>query len=149
MARINLRVYYPQYKLDCFIEVPNHEVAAFIANMTQRVAAVYFDIQRAENARQRREYYHKAHYSLNTGDGIENAAIHFTPTPEALFMEKATREELSAALATLSETQRRRVVAHFVHGMTQQAIADAEGVAKSRISESIKRGLDNLKKIFL
>ncbi len=146
MARINLREHYPQYELDCFIEVPVNDADAFIASMAEDIAAVYFGFQRAENAHQRRVYYHKAHYSLNAGDGIENDAIDAAPSPEALFMEKGTREELSAALATLPETQRRRIVAHCIHGINNYAIARAEGVDESAVRASINRGLQAMKK---
>ncbi len=46
---------------------------------------------------------------------------------------------LCNALNSLPETQGRRVEAHFILGMSKADIARAEGVAKSRVSESIER----------
>ena len=47
------------YKTDYIIEVPDE------------VAAVMKEHDRLEAAYRRRTYYHKAHYSLDRGDGIE------------------------------------------------------------------------------
>ena len=60
MTKINLREQYPDfYKTDYIIEVPDE------------VAAVMKEHDRLEAAYRRRTYYHKAHYSLDRGDGIE------------------------------------------------------------------------------
>ena len=60
MTKINMREQYPDfYKTDYIIEVPDE------------VAAVMKEHDRLEAAYRHRTYYHKAHYSLNRGDGIE------------------------------------------------------------------------------
>lgn len=64
MTKINLREQYPDfYKTDYIIEVPDE------------VAAVMKEHDRLEAAYRRRTYYHKAHYSLDRGDGIEYAEL--------------------------------------------------------------------------
>ena len=64
MTKINLREQYPDfYKTDYIIEVPDE------------VAAVMKEHDRLEAAYRRRTYYHKAHYSLDRGDGIEYDAL--------------------------------------------------------------------------
>ena len=40
MATINLRKLFPQYELDCFVEVPDDEAEAFIAGLTEELAYV-------------------------------------------------------------------------------------------------------------
>jgi len=145
MAKINLRDLYPEYELDCIVDVEDDDAEAFIAAMTKELADVYVEYQRKENAYERRTYYHRAHYSLNVGDGIENAAVNRSPSPEEIFMDRLMSEQLHAALTALSQPQRRRVEAHFVHGLCITDIAFAEGVAKSRVTESIQRGIQNMK----
>jgi RNA polymerase sigma-70 factor (ECF subfamily) len=147
MANINIRDLFPEYELDCFVDVPDGEEEAVASCITKEIADVYVEFQRAEVARERRMYRYKGQYSLDFGNGIENEALYFAPSPEELFMDKLSREELRAALAALPEKQSRRVQAHYFDGMSVTEIARAEGVAKSRVSESISRGLQNMKNI--
>ena len=61
MQKINLRELYPDvYKTDVFVDVAE-EVLAAIRGQEQDDAAY-----------ERRKFRHKAHYSLNREDGIEN-----------------------------------------------------------------------------
>ncbi len=137
MKKINLRDYYPSaYKTDCFMEVPDE------------VAGAMVEAEREDHAYYERRRYHKAYYSLNAGDGIENEAVTYALSPEEFYINRLTREQLYVALAALPQPQRRRVKAYFIDGMNVTDIALVEGVAKSRISESITRGLRNMK-IFL
>lgn len=63
MQKINLRELYPDvYKSDVFVDVAE-EVVAAIRGQEQDDAAY-----------ERRKFRHKAHYSLNREDGIENDA---------------------------------------------------------------------------
>ena len=63
MKEINLRELYPDtYNTDTLVEVADE------------VWAVIRSSQRAEAAYERRKYRHKAHYSLDYGNGIEKAA---------------------------------------------------------------------------
>ncbi len=64
MTKINLRDYYPDsYTADCIIEVPDE------------VAAVMDSYERTEAAYYLRRYRHKAYYSLDRGDGMENDVL--------------------------------------------------------------------------
>ena len=56
-------------------------------------------------------------------------------------------QELHAAISRLPNKQAKRIYAHFILGMSVTDIARAEGVAKSRVSDSIRRGLRNMEKI--
>ena len=70
MQKINLRELYPDvYKTDVFVDVAE-EVVAAIRGQEQDDAAY-----------ERRKFRHKAHYSLNQGDGIENDALNRPLTP--------------------------------------------------------------------
>ena len=133
MQKINLRELYPDvYKTDVFVDVAE-EVVAVIRRQEQDDAAY-----------ERRKFRHKAHYSLDYGNGLEKAAHQAVPTPEELLEEKQQRELLYAAVMSLPEKQAKRIYARFYLGMTAVEIAHAEGVHPSRVRESIRRGLKKL-----
>ena len=64
MQKINLRDLYPDaYKTDVFVDV------------AEEVLTAIRDQQQDDAAYERRKFRHKAYYSLNRGDGIENDAL--------------------------------------------------------------------------
>lgn len=135
MKTINLRDLYPDvYKTDTFVEV------------TEEVLDVIQTAQRLEAAYERRMYRHKAHYSLDCGNGIEKAAVFRTATPGDILEEKQQQERLYAAVTALPEKQAKRIYAHFYLGMTPVEIAHAEGVDPSCVRRSIRNGLKRLTK---
>ena len=134
MKKINLQDLYPFYHNDLFVEVSD-EVAAALA-----------EAERMERNYIRRVYWNKAYFSLDAGDGIEHEALFVALSPCELYERKVTTQELRAALNALPDTQGRRVYAHYILGLSKTEIARAEGVAKSRVSESIERGLRNMEK---
>ena len=136
MQKINLRELYPDvYKTDVFVDVAE-EVLAAIRGQEQDDAAY-----------ERRKFRHKAHYSLDYGNGIEKAARQPVPTPEELLEEKQQREQLYAAVMALPEKQAKRIYARFYLGLTATEIAHAEGVHPSRVRESIRLGLKKLEEV--
>lgn len=134
MKKINLQDLYPFYHNDLFVEVSD-EVAAALA-----------EAERIERNYIRRVYWNKAYFSLDAGDGIEHEALFVALSPCELYERKVTAQELRVALNALPDTQGRRVYAHYILGLSKTEIARAEGVAKSRVSESIERGLRNMEK---
>ena len=111
------------YKTDVFVDVAE-EVLAAIRGQEQDDAAY-----------ERRKFRHKAHYSLNRGDGIENNALNRPLTPEEILEQKQLREEVYAALMQLTAIQARRIYARF------------EGADRRRVWESIRRGLKKLARL--
>ena len=91
---------------------------------------------------------HKAHYSLDCGNGIEKAAVFRTATPEDIFEEKQFQEQVYATVMKLPEKQAKRIYARYYLGMTVNEIAEVEGVDPSRVRDSIRRGLKQLVKYF-
>ena len=134
MKKINLRDLYPFHHNDLFVEVSD-EVAAALA-----------EAERMERNYIRRVYWNKAYFSLDAGDGIEHEALFVALSPCELYERKVTAQELRTALNDLPDTQGRRVYAHYILGLSKTEIARVEGVAKSRVSESIERGLRNMEK---
>lgn len=133
MQKINLRDLYPDiYKTDVIVEV-SEEIAATLKLNNQ-----------TNSAYERRKYRHKAHYSLDRGDGIENDALVRPQTPEELFEQKQLREEVHSALMQLPAIQAKRIYARFYLGMEVSEIAKVEGVDRRRVWASIRRGLNKL-----
>ena len=145
MQTVNLKkYYYPLFTKDTFVEV------------SDEVAEALLLMHREENNRIRKMYYHKAYFSLDREDGIENDALcGFEKSPEEILMEqeeerffRLTLERLEEALSNLTETQQRRIRARYLSGMTIQGIAASEGVSVSVVSESIRSGLKKLRTYF-
>ena len=136
MTIINLRDIYPFYTVDCLIEVPD-EVAAAIVEFEHREAAYRL-----------RTYRHRAYYSLDLADGIEQSALFLACSPWELYERKITMQELHAAIASLPDKQAKRIYAYFILGMSKAEIARAEGVNEKVVRMAIQRGLRNME-IFL
>lgn len=135
MTKINLREHYPNYyKNDYIIEVPDE------------VAAIMLEYDRLDAAYRRRTYYHKAHYSLDRGDGIEYEALFVSVTPCEIYERKVTMEQLHAAMASLPDKQAKRVYARYFLGLETKSIAKSEGISITAINSSIQRGLRNMEK---
>ena len=118
MTTINLKDFYYWYTQDQFIEV------------TEEVTR------------------HKAQYSLDCEDGIEYSACLHEPTPQELLERMELFIRLWNALNSLPEIQGRRIDAHIILGISIKAIAEAEGVHEESVRQSIKRGLERMKKTF-
>lgn len=145
MAMINLRkYYYPIYKKDVLVEVSDEVAEALLLML------------REENNRERRLWYHKAYFSLDREDGIENDAIGWEqPSPEEILIaaEKEAAHELllqhlSEAFAVLTPTQARRLHARYMLGMKIREIAAAENVSPPQVSDSIRGAIKKLQKHF-
>jgi RNA polymerase sigma-70 factor (ECF subfamily) len=74
MPTINLRKYYPFLNEDCFVEVSGEIAEAFLL------------AKRQEDNYHHRTWYHKAYYSLDRSDGIENSILRTEPSPEEILM---------------------------------------------------------------
>ena len=136
MTTINLKDFYAWYTHDEYIEVSD-EVAAEL-----KADKLY------EAAHQRRTTRNKAQYSLDCDDGIEYSACLHEPTPEELLEHKERFVRLWNALNSLPEAQGRRIDAHILLGKSIKEIAEAEGVHEESVRQSIKRGLEQMKKTF-
>lgn len=119
----------------------------FFMEVSEEVAEMFKEFDRMEAAYRLRTYRHKAYYSLDREDGLEHEAVFVALSPHELYERKVTMQELHSAIASLPDKQAKRIYAHFILGMSQTEIAQAENVAKSRVSESIQRGLRSLEKI--
>ena len=145
MAIINLRkYYYPTYKKDTFIEVSDEVAEALLLML------------RAENNYESRRNYHKAYFSLDCEDGIENDAIGWAqPSPEDYMIELEEQLELELMLlhleqsfAVLTPIQARRLHSRYLLGMKIKDIAAADGVSPSQVGDSVRGAIRKLHKHF-
>jgi len=134
MTTINLKNYYPWYKHDEYIEVPD-EIAAELKADKQYEASY-----------QRQLFRNKAHYSLDCDDGIEYTACLANPTPQELIERMELFYYLWNALNSLPEIQGRRVEACIILGASYREQARIEGIGKSSIRMSVLYGLENMRK---
>ena len=145
MAIINLRkYYYPTYKKDTFIEVSDEVAEALLLML------------RAENNYEQKRNYHKAYFSLDCEDGIENDAIGWAqPSPEDYMIEweeQMAHERLllhlQQSFSILTPPQTRRLHARYLLGMKIKDIAAVEGVSPSQVGDSIRGAVKKLHKHF-
>ena len=136
MTKINLKDFYYWYLVDELVEVPDEVAEELMAS------------RRNEASYQRRLTRHKAQYSLDCEDGIEYSACLHEPTPQEVLELKERFIRLWNALNSLPEIQGRRIDAHIILGISIKAIAEAEGVHEESVRQSIKRGLERMKKTF-
>ena len=145
MPIVNLRkFYYPDIKVDTFFEVSDEVAEALLA------------LRREEDRIISRIRYHKAYFSLDGSDGIENYAPSWAqPSPEEILireeeklLHEITLERLNEALSHLTPTQARRVYARFVKKNKFREIAKDEGISTGQASESVRAGLKNLRRYF-
>ena len=134
MTTINLKDFYSWYTHDEYIEVSD-DVAAEL-----RADKLY------EAAYQRRVIRNKAQYSLDCDDGIEYSACLSEPTPQELLERMERFYYLWNALNSLPEAQGRRVDACVILGKSYREVALKEGVSKTSVQESVRSGLENMRK---
>ena len=136
MTTINLKDFYYWYTQDQFIEV------------TEEVAEALRASVRYDAASQRRPTRHKAQHSRDCEDGNEYSACLHGPTPQELRERMELLIRLWNAHNSLPEIQGRRIDAHIILGISIKAIAEADGVHEESVRQSIKRGLERMKKTF-
>ena len=133
MLTINLREIYYWCTEDTFVEVTEEMFEAMRA------------ADRQQEAYRCRTRYHKAYYSLDCNDGIENYAMYRSHSPEEVYIHKESKRELSANIALLPEIQQRRLKAYYFYDLKKCQIAELEGVSPGSVSSSVKNALKNLK----
>ncbi len=135
MKKIKLKDEYPWYTGDEYIEV------------SDEVAEVFAGFMRSEKAHREKVRYHRAFYSLDAGDGIENDIVFISATPQEIYERKVTQAEIYAAINHLPEKQAKRIYARYFQDMSISQIAKIEGVDKSAVKRSVDRGLKQIENI--
>lgn len=135
VKKINLRDMYPFYQTDVWIKVDEE-----IVQEMRRFELL-------ESAYKLRAYRHRAYYSLDRNDGIENDILFPSRSTETEYEEMAFRRELYAAMCRLPKKSFRRIYSHYFLGMSKVAIARVEQVDEKAVRKSIESGLKKLKQI--
>ena len=68
---------------------------------------------------------------------------------EEVICERELEEEVNAAIDTLPDVQRRRLLLYHKYGLTYAQIAEVERCSHPAIIKSVKEGLKKIKKFFL
>ena len=134
MTTINLKDHYPWYTEETFMEVPD-EIAAFLEEDKR------LQINYAQYIRDNRAF-----YSLDAGDGIEADALVKPEQPDAALERMELERTMREALAQLTPTQKRRLLAHVIDGTSQSQIAAKENTTQPAVYKSIRKGIFFLKK---
>jgi len=137
VKKINLRNEYPEiYNQDFYYEVEDSVADALDS---------YRRLRHAQN--QQRSYNRVTCYYE---DGLTEELMSLDQlSPLDLLIQQETDSELYQGILALDERTRRRLMLHFISGLTQQQIADIEGVHRSSIARSIIQGVRQLRKILL
>lgn len=135
MKKIRLKDEYPWYVGEEYIEVSD-EIAEAIKQFSKDEHRQYEKIR-----------YHRAFYSLDAEDGIENHILFVSASPQELYERKVTQTEIYRAISQLPEKQARRIYARYFQDMRISEIAKIEGVDKSAVKRSIDSGLKQIEKI--
>ncbi len=131
MTIINLKKFYPWYTQDEFMEVEDEVAAALLA------------YKRYERTHARKRRRNKV-YSLDAGDGMEaRSIVCYDDSPERVLDMMERRCQICRVLNALPKIQ-----AHYIFGISQRDIANAEGVTKGAVSISITRGLAAMKRYY-
>ena len=135
MKTINLRIEYPDiYSQDFFYDVEDS------------VADVLGDLRRQRHAQVQQRSYNRVNCYYEDGLTEELMSLN-QESPLDLFIQKESEEELYRGIQALDQRTRRRLILHFISGLTQQQIADIEGVNRSNVARSISYGVRQLRKI--
>ena len=84
---------------------------------------MFLSDKRAEAAHERQMYRYKAQYSLDCDNGIEDAVVHRSPTPEEALEDKQLRDQIYTAVMELPGKQAKRIYARFYLDMSVKEIA--------------------------
>ena len=135
MKQVNLKELYPDvYKENFTVEVSDEVYSALRL------------FEKKDMAASRKKFRHKAHYSLDAADGIENSTVECVKNPEELLVTRETEIELLDMLNELPVVQAKRLYSKFFLGMSTAEIAACDGVDASNVRAAIRRGLKALQK---
>lgn len=135
MKKIDLRKCYPNAKL--------YGHGSYIL-VSDEVANVITEFERAERNYYLKKYRYKAYYSLDYDNGIENSVIYHEETPEEIYERKLTIQQLNQAIAKLPIKQGQHIYSKFFLGKSCQEIAAEEHVSARAVQKSLRSGLGKL-----
>ena len=91
---------------------------------------------------------HIEHFE-QTEQSLNRRASYKAESVEEVVLRNIEYEELHQAIATLTETQQRRLTLYFFRGLTYKQIAEMESCSISSVCGSISAAIENIKKILI
>ena len=91
---------------------------------------------------------HIEHFE-QTEQSLNRRASYKAESVEEVVLRNIEYEELHQAVATLTETQQRRLTLYFFRGLTYKQIAEMENCSISSVGGSISAAIENIKKILI
>ena len=91
---------------------------------------------------------HIEHFE-QTEQSLNRRASYKAESVEEVVLRNIEYEELHQAIATLTETQQRRLTLYFFRGLTYKQIAEMESCSISSVGGSISAAIENIKKILI
>lgn len=89
---------------------------------------------------------HIEHFE-QTEQSLNRRASYKAESVEEVVLRNIEYEQLHQAIATLTETQQRRLTLYYFRGLTYKRIAEMEGCSVSAVGGSICAAMENIKKI--
>lgn len=89
---------------------------------------------------------HIEHFE-QTEQSLNRRACAKAESVEEVVLRNIEYEQLHQAIATLTETQQRRLTLYYFRGLTYKRIAEMEGCSVSAVGGSIYAAMENIKKI--
>lgn len=89
---------------------------------------------------------HIEHFE-QTEQSLNSRACAKAESVEEVILRNIEYEQLHQAIATLTETQQRRLTLYYFRGLTYKRIAEMEGCSVSAVGDSISVAIENIKKI--
>ena len=78
---------------------------------------------------------------------LNKRMINHNPGVDSIVEEQIIAEEIREAINKLSETQKRRIKMYYFEDMTLEDIAALEGTTHQAVSKSIRKAVEEIKKI--
>ena len=89
---------------------------------------------------------HIEHFE-QTEQSLNRRASYKAESVEEVVLRNIEYEQLHQAIATLTDTQRRRLTLYYFRGLTYTRIAEMEDCSVSAVGDSICAAIENIKKI--
>ena len=104
--------------------------------------------EKRKEKRQKNEFDRHIEHSEIYENRLNSRAMDKPKSLEEQFENKIISQNLRDAISSLSEVQKRRIKMYYFERMTQQEIADKEGVSLRAVQYTLNDALEELKKIF-
>ena len=104
--------------------------------------------EKRKEKRQKNEFDRHIEHSIVYENKLNFRVMDKPISLEEQFENKIINQNLKDAISSLSEVQKRRIKMYYFEKMTQQEIANKEGVSLRAVQYTLNDALEELKKIF-